>query len=81
MKIYCKPSGNNVPFYIFQFENHLNKGKLVQRVIHIFLALKLARYKPIIHMLRDSIQFDLLIINVILFTLCSVFIVPFRVHR
>ena len=44
--------------YLFTcFENCLNKIKLVQSRLNIFLALKLARYEPIIQLLCDSIQF------------------------
>ena len=56
---------------MFQFKNHPNKVKLVQSGLYIFLVLKLARYEPIIHLLFDSIQFNLLIINDM--TLCSIF--------
>ena len=62
---------------MFQFENHLNKVKLVQIGLNIFRAQKLARYEPIIHLPYDSIQINLLMINDICFTLCSVFSIIF----
>ena len=58
---------------MFKFENQLNKVKLVQSELNIVLVLKLARYESIIHLLCDSSQFNLLMINDICFTLCSVF--------
>ena len=58
---------------MIQFENHLNKVKLVQSGLNIFLALKLVRCEPIVHLLCYVIQFNMLMINDISSTLCSVF--------
>ena len=59
----------SVPFYTIQFENHLNKVKLVQIWLNSFLALKLVRYELIIHLLCDPIKFAYdkwYIINIVL---------------
>ena len=58
---------------MFLIENHLNNVKLVKSGSNTFLALKLALFETIIHLLCDCIQFNLLMINDILFTLCSIY--------